>query len=110
MPRHLLIVETSCAEGSDAEFNRWYDEVHIPQLLTIDGFVGARRYRLADAQMGRSRPEQPYLALYEIEADDPQAALDALLARTAALEMTPTLVTGRGAVRTRLYTALGSDS
>jgi hypothetical protein len=104
--KHLLIVETNPSENADDEFNRWYDEVHIPELLEIDGFVDAKRFILADAQMGRSRPDQRYLALYEIEAETAQAALDAFNARAPQLRMSPTLRQGRGEVRIRMYTSL----
>jgi hypothetical protein len=106
LARHLLLIETNCQPGTDVEFNRWYDEIHIPELLQIDGFVRATRYGVADAQMGRSVPDQRYLALYEIDAESAQAALDALAAATPALNMSPTLVTGRGAMRARMYTPL----
>lgn len=108
MSRHLLVVETNCVAGADEEFNRWYDEVHVPQLLELDGFLNVSRYRVADAQMGRSVPPQRYVAMYEIEADDPQQALETLNAGQQHFEMTPLLVTGPREVRVRLYTALGS--
>jgi hypothetical protein len=104
--KHMLIVETNCTDGDDDEFNRWYDEVHIPELLRIDGFVDAKRFEVAGAQMGRRQPEHRYLAFYEIDAETPQAALDALTARAPGLQMSPTLRQGRGEVRSRLYKSL----
>lgn len=55
------------AEFGDAEpeerWNAWYDEVHVPELLTVPGIRSATRYvERADARR--------YLAVYEI--DDPQ--------------------------------------
>jgi hypothetical protein len=43
----------------DAEFNRWYDEEHVPALRKVDGVLGARRFR---ARVGAPR----YIALYEL--------------------------------------------
>lgn len=36
--------------GDEEEYNRWYDEVHVPAVLQLDGFVSARRFRLSDAR------------------------------------------------------------
>jgi hypothetical protein len=29
----VLMVLTNSAEGQDAEFNAWYDEIHLPEVL-----------------------------------------------------------------------------
>lgn len=80
--RHLLAGYVNPAgSAQEAEFNRWYDEVHIPQVIDrIEGVIGARRYRLADAQLveSGSLPPQRYLSLYELETDDLQATADRL--------------------------------
>jgi hypothetical protein len=53
------------------EFNRWYDEVHLPQVLQLEGFVSARRY----APVG----DGPYITQYELSGD-PQAAVQEVVA------------------------------
>ncbi len=82
LSRHLLVVLANAAPGTDDEFNRWYDQVHVPQLLAIPGLVTARRYRLDQRQMRgtRKRPYE-YLTLYEIESDDPKAVGDQIIER-----------------------------
>ena len=77
MPLHNLVVFTNPAPGRNAEFNTWYDEVHLRDVLGVDGFVAAQRFRLAEAQLVDDRSFE-YLAIYEIEADDVGAALEAL--------------------------------
>jgi hypothetical protein len=44
----------------EAARNDWYDNVHLPDLLSVPGFVSAVRFR----QLGA---ESHYLAIYEIE-------------------------------------------
>jgi hypothetical protein len=56
----LLMVWTDIDAEFEAEFNRWYDEEHIPRLLQIPGFLSAGRY---SALKGGPR----YLAIYELE-------------------------------------------
>lgn len=56
----LLLVMMDIAAHKEEEFNRWYNEDHIPERMTVDGFRRARRY-IADAGSPR------YLALYDVE-------------------------------------------
>lgn len=44
------------------EYNRWYEDVHIPEVLALDGFVSARRY-------APTKDGDPYVAVYDIEGD-----------------------------------------
>ena len=67
--RYVFVVFTEPVEGRDAEYNEWYSDVHIPDVLKLDGIVAARRYKLAP--MDPPQEGHPlYLALYEIETDD----------------------------------------
>ncbi|MBI4334160.1 MAG: hypothetical protein HY673_23095 [Chloroflexi bacterium] len=51
----------------EAEFNDWYDNVHIPDILKgSPGFVKATRYESQDVS---STPAK-YMTVYEIESDD----------------------------------------
>ncbi|WP_436791493.1 hypothetical protein [Yinghuangia sp. YIM S10712] len=71
MARGVLYVESRPASPEQtAEYHKWYDETHIPQVLALDGFVSARRL---DAGDGES-----FVALYDIEADDVDAAVAGL--------------------------------
>lgn len=89
MAKYILVVGTNATPGNDAEFNKWYDEVHIPEVCAIPGVTGAKRYEADSAAPG----ERPYLAIYELETDDPNNVLAELAAQSAAgtLHMSPTL-------------------
>lgn len=80
MARHHLLAFTNPAPGREAEFNRWYDEQHVPDLLAVPGFLSAQRFHLTDAA-GEGNPGWSYLALYEIESDDPDALMAEVRAR-----------------------------
>ena len=77
--RAILCVETSPAEGREAEWNSWYDEVHIPEIFQhVPGFQAATRYKRAEG--GQAGPEDgSYFTAYEIEADDPSSAFQGLI-------------------------------
>jgi len=79
MPKYNFIVFTNPSEGQEDEFNRWYDDVHVPEVIATPGFTGASRFRLATP--GVENPEFRYLAIYEIETDDAAATLAELTSR-----------------------------
>jgi len=56
----LLMVWTDIDAQFETEFNRWYDEEHLPRMLQISGFLSAGRYEAV-----RGGPK--YLAIYELE-------------------------------------------
>ena len=65
-----LLVFTNPKTGRDDEYNEWYDQVHLKDLLDIPGVVGAQRYRLRPTgPQGTAGPAHRYLAIYELEGD-----------------------------------------
>ncbi len=91
MPRGLMVVQSAPRDASaDAAYNDWYTNVHIPDVLAVPGFVGARRYRAQPGPTDADPPLYPYLAVYEIDADDLRAPAAELRARAAAGQTTPT--------------------
>ncbi|TDC88539.1 DUF4286 family protein [Actinomadura sp. 7K507] len=82
---HVQARPVSLDEDVLKEFNRWYDEVHLPEVLAIEGFVTARRYTPAE-------DEDPYITQYELEGD-PEAVIGRLLKAAAdgELNMSETL-------------------
>lgn len=57
--RGLLMVYSEVSAEHDEEYNRWYDEEHIPERLSIPGVLNAARYV---AVQGGPK----YLACYEL--------------------------------------------
>ena len=94
MARHILTVMTNPVAGKDQEFNDWYSNTHIQEVVEIPGFVSAQRFKLSDTQMGGEN-EYGYLAIYEIEADDVGIALQALKDARPNLTMTDALAEKR---------------
>ncbi len=81
---HCLIVHSSPVAGREAEYNAWYNEQHIPDVLRVPGFVAAQRFKLPEEA---DKPPR-YVALYEMQTDDP----DALTAELGRLAGTPEMV------------------
>jgi hypothetical protein len=57
----ILLVQNDVVEGSEEEFNRWYQQEHLSDRLGVPGFNSARRYRGIDAQPA-------FMAVYECES------------------------------------------
>ncbi|GAA3719872.1 hypothetical protein [Gordonia hankookensis] len=64
MPKGILMVEGRPSSPDRAEeFGQWYDEVHMPEVLKLDGFVSGRRLRPID-------DDGTLVSLYEIDGSD----------------------------------------
>jgi hypothetical protein len=97
--RYKWLVFTNCIPGREDEFNRWYDEIHIGDLLRVPGIVGAHRSVISPAQASMATgdvelcgPEDigaryRFLAIYEIEAEDPLTVLNEIKRRANTPEM-----------------------
>ena len=90
MAKYLFPVYTNpVSPEREAEFNRHYDNVHLADVIEVPGFVAATRYKICKTQF----PNNPapithhYLAVYEIETDDIEGTMKALMAQLP--NMTP---------------------
>jgi hypothetical protein len=81
-PLHVAFVMGNCIEGKEVEYDRWYDEVHSPEVLGTPDFVAMRRGRLASLQAAPQN-EQPAnrLVLLQIRSRDLHASIDEFIAR-----------------------------
>jgi hypothetical protein len=83
-----MVVLANHAAGREAEFNRWYDEVHVPEVLQVGPIVACQRFKIVDAQM---MPQtHSYLAIYEFEGTAKEA-VEALAAASGSMDMSDTL-------------------
>lgn len=87
MTRHVFVVLTNAVEGRDDEFNDWYTNRHLDDVLKVEGFAAAQRFRFRPRDGGRDCPYQ-YMALYEVETEDLPAA-QKRLAAVAGTEVMP---------------------
>ena len=62
----LLVVMMDVDPEHDEEFNRWYDEEHLPERLEIPGYVSARRFKLEEGE-----GVLKYLCIWELEDSTP---------------------------------------
>jgi len=74
LPNCLMIVTAEVDDAVEAEWNRWYDEVHLPDALACPGVLGGRRYVASGAVSESARGERRavaaklYTTVYELES------------------------------------------
>lgn len=88
MKDYVYVVQSNPVPGREEEYNRWYNERHLADVLAVPGFVSAQRFKIADPN-AEGAPPQAYLALYFMRTDDPMGLLDTLreLVESGQMEM-----------------------
>lgn len=81
--RYKMLVLANAAEGRDVEFNRWYDEQHLGDVLALPGVLTGERFKIAGTANKWS-----YLTLYDVETDD-LAAFGAEIEKRAGTDAMP---------------------
>jgi len=99
---HRLFVFSNPVEGREDEYNDWYDDVHMREVLEVDGFVACQRFAV---DPGTEGAPARYLAVYEIDAADPAAAYATL--QNSVSEMNVTDAIDRSSVSAWIFTARG---
>lgn len=80
MAKYKLVVLTNPMTGEqEDEFNDWYDNIHLDDVVAVPGFISAERFKLKDG-LGFPHSHR-YLALYEVETDTPETACQELFSR-----------------------------
>jgi hypothetical protein len=68
MARWIFSVESDCNDPEcERDFNDWYDNIHVPDVMKTGCFIKGTRFVLSAApEKGRGK----YLAIYEFETDN----------------------------------------
>jgi hypothetical protein len=74
----IMIALTNSVPGREAEFNAWYDDIHVKDLVAVPGIVAAQRY-LAVPSGDAPAALYQYLTIYRTEG-----SVDAVRANLAA--------------------------
>lgn len=76
MAKHLLIVTAEIDPSVEAEWNLWYDTVHLPDALACPGVLSGKRY-VSTGSVGTTwrgdrttNAARIYTAIYEIADPD----------------------------------------
>jgi hypothetical protein len=79
MGKYTLVVFTNPVEGREDDYNEWYDNQHLGDVIAAAGFDRAERLRLTDIGTPSAGLHR-YVAFYQVETDDPASTFKGLLA------------------------------
>lgn len=85
MPNYTMIVASSSKEGREAEYESWYDNIHIKDVFSVTGVKSGRRLA-ARPDASPNPPPGAQIAIYEIETDDPVSIMQEIGQRTGSGE------------------------
>ena len=90
----ILLVQTNCTPGYEAEFEKWYLETHLRDVTALPAFHAATLHKYGDVSLHRDQPAADakfaYVAIYEITGDPHVAGLQ-LADNRASMELSPYL-------------------
>ena len=78
----LVVLSNPVSADREDEYNKWYDAVHLPEVLTVPGIVAGSRYRAGATQivpLVGELAKYKYLAIYELDRD-PTEVIKGLIA------------------------------
>lgn len=102
MPAYTLVVMSGPVEGREEEYNDWYTNQHLGDVLSVKGFTAARRFVVANGH----KASPSYMALYDIECDDPAALLKELSKRAGTPAMPVSSAMDAASAKFTLYEAI----
>jgi hypothetical protein len=105
MSRFKLVALTTPVAGKEKEFHSWYQNQHLPELVSFPGMKGAQRYKLTAKLMGSDT--NPWLAIYDLETDDPMAFLAAVGQASASGKLTQSNASDMAKTYTALFEEYG---
>jgi hypothetical protein len=77
LPDCLLIVTAEVDASVEADWNRWYDDVHLPDALACPGVRAGRRYvssgEISESDRGQGKRTRTRLYTTVYELDSPAA-------------------------------------
>jgi hypothetical protein len=100
-----MLILSRPAPGCEAQYDDWYQNVHLEQMLSLKGFKAAQRFRL-ERSLGQ-RDAYPYAAIYEIETNDLDGVLEELYREAGSQRLMIDVSLDRESVYAAVYGAHG---
>jgi hypothetical protein len=107
MSRYKLVVMSNPVAGREAEYDDWYQNSHLQQMIDVPGVVSAQRYR--PAEILSVREPVKFLTIYEVETNDIKAFLQELLGRARAGKVTSSDTMQADSVYGVFYEPIGAE-
>ena len=97
MPKYIMLAFNgpTGGEGDGEALEQWYEQSHLPELKAAGATDTARRFKVVDNNLP-GKEAWPYVAVYEIEADD-MADLQRRMQQGGGISVHPALDRSRSA-------------
>src|ERR1700744_3319196 len=76
MATYLYLLLVNPKPGREQEWDDWHTHRHVVDILKVPVFVSCKRFRAAPQQRNDQAARWQFLALYEMETDDPNAVFE----------------------------------
>lgn len=73
-----MLVLVKATDGRVAELAKWYDETHMPDLLSVAGIVSVERHSMIPLKRPEGTADWDFMMLYTMDAEDPMTVLAAM--------------------------------
>ncbi len=93
----LLVLVNNKETDKEAEFNKWYNDIHLGEVCGTGSFYKATRY--VNTKPVLDAGEARYLALYETDWKDPEAAFKHMQSFSKGMNIWPSI----GAVYVKMF-------
>lgn len=80
MTRFMTVAFTNAADGKEEEYNTWYTDQHVHDVLAVPGVVSAQRFRIVGDHAASF--DFSFMTLYEIETEDLASVYTAIAERS----------------------------
>src|SRR5579862_1411797 len=81
--RYIMLVFANPIAGHEAEFNDWYQNTHMGDLVQLQGWMGAQRFRIVNNVQPRPTAagyQHGYLIIWDLEETEAPLALNRMTA------------------------------
>lgn len=107
MPRYKMVALTTPKPGKEEEYHRWYQDVHLPEIVSFPGMISARRYKTALPLQNPAAYQ--YMAIYEIDTDDLGGLMNAIGGAAAAGKTTMSDAADNAGAFTVIFEEIGEE-
>jgi hypothetical protein len=105
MAQCMLVALTTPLPGHEQDYHDWYNNVHLPELVDGLGLRGAQRFELVTKVQGADTNQ--YMAIYDVETDDPEGFMAKMGAFAQSGKLTPGDATDSAVGYTAFFRAIG---
>ncbi|MDT0509742.1 DUF4286 family protein [Novosphingobium sp. MMS21-SN21R] len=105
MPHFAYVVHSNPVAGREDEYNDWYSNRHLADVVAVPGFVSAQRFCLTDSD-AEGAPPQKYMAIYTMDTDAPDETLATLTSLVETGQMHMSEAFSMEGMATHLYEAI----